>query len=103
MDLEIIRKVCALQILLKNNRRKVNLKNELRKHLRIPIFYDNVTRVTALGELVHGIGKEYQNFICINAGYGIGAGIIINGAPFFGSNGFASEFGHIIVGTKLIS
>lgn len=82
------------------NWRKVNLRNELRKHINMPIFYDNVTRVTALGELVHGIGKKYKNFICINAGYGIGAGIIINGAPFFGSRGFASEFGHIIVDYK---
>lgn len=79
------------------NWRKVNLRNELRRHIQMPIFYDNVTRVTALGELVHGIGKKYKNFICINAGYGIGAGIILNGAPFFGSRGFASEFGHIIV------
>ncbi|PCJ96313.1 MAG: hypothetical protein COA50_07665 [Flavobacteriaceae bacterium] len=80
--------------------RNVNLRTELSRHIALPIFYDNVTRVTALGELVHGVGKEHRNFICVNAGYGIGAGIIINGAPFYGSHGFSGEFGHLIVDNK---
>lgn len=79
------------------NWRKVDLKSELKKHINIPIFYDNVSRVTALGELLYGIGKKCKNFICVNAGYGIGAGIIINGTPFYGSKGFTGEFGHIVL------
>ncbi len=82
------------------NWRKVNLKIELDKYIKLPIFYDNVTRVTALGELVHGLGKKHKNFICVNAGYGIGAGIIINGKPFYGSRGYAGELGHLIVDGK---
>ena len=82
------------------NWRRVNLKEELGKHTKLPIFYDNVTRVTALGELIHGIGKKHMNFICVNAGYGIGAGIILNGKPFYGSRGFAGELGHLIVDGK---
>jgi glucokinase-like ROK family protein len=61
----------------------------------IPIFFDNVTRVMALGELCYGVGKKYKNFICVNVGYGIGAGIIINGQPLYGAKGMAGEFGHI--------
>jgi glucokinase-like ROK family protein len=61
----------------------------------IPIFFDNVTRVMALGELCYGVGKKYKNFICVNVGYGIGAGIIINGQPLYGTKGMAGEFGHI--------
>lgn len=82
------------------NWRNVNLRDELSRHIALPIFYDNVALVTALGELVHGVGKEYKNFICVNAGYGIGAGIIINGVPFYGNHGFAGEFGHLIVDSK---
>ncbi|MDA0195875.1 MAG: ROK family protein [Bacteroidetes bacterium] len=82
------------------NWKNVNLRKELKKHLNIPVFYDNVSRVTALGELLHGVGKKYRNFICINAGYGIGAGIIINGALFYGNKGFTGEFGHVIVDHK---
>ncbi|MDN5216827.1 ROK family transcriptional regulator [Fulvivirgaceae bacterium BMA12] len=79
------------------NWRKVDLRSELKKHINIPVFYDNVSRVTALGELLYGIGKTCKNFICVNAGYGIGAGIIINGTPLYGSKGFTGEFGHIVL------
>ena len=77
--------------------KKVNLRDELKKYLKMAVFYDNVSRVTALGELLYGVGKKHKNFICVNVGFGIGAGIIINGEPFFGNRGFTGEFGHIIV------
>jgi N-acetylglucosamine repressor len=63
----------------------------------LPVRIDNVTRVTAIGELHYGIGKKYKDFICINIGYGIGAGIIAEGAPYYGAHGAAGEFGHIVV------
>lgn len=67
----------------------------LGQKLDIPICFDNVTRVMALGELYYGVGRKYKNFICVNVGYGIGAGIIINGQPLLGTHGMAGEFGHI--------
>lgn len=79
------------------NWRKINLYKELHKHISLPIFYDNVSRVTALGESLYGVGKEHKNFISVNAGYGIGAGIIIDGFRFFGNKGFTGELGHIIL------
>jgi predicted NBD/HSP70 family sugar kinase len=82
------------------NWQKVNVKTELVKHIKLPIYCDNVSRVTAMGELVYGVGKKYSNFISVNAGYGIGAGIVINGNPFFGSRGFAGELGHLVVDSK---
>jgi N-acetylglucosamine repressor len=60
-----------------------------------PIIFDNVTRVMALGEMWYGLGKRFKNLICVNVGYGIGAGIIINGKPLYGPLGLAGEFGHI--------
>jgi glucokinase-like ROK family protein len=60
-----------------------------------PIILDNVTRVMAMGERWFGLGKETKNFICVNVGYGIGAGIIIDGKPLYGPMGMAGEFGHI--------
>ena len=61
----------------------------------IPIIFDNVTRVMALGELWYGVGNVLKNFIVVNIGYGIGAGIIVNGRPLYGPKGMAGEFGHI--------
>jgi N-acetylglucosamine repressor len=63
----------------------------------LPVRIDNVTRVAAIGELHYGIGKQFRDFICINVGYGIGAGIIVEGEPYYGSHGVAGEFGHIVV------
>lgn len=77
--------------------RNVNLERELKKHVHLPIFYDNVSRVTALGELVYGVGNKYKNFISVNCGYGIGAGIIIDGHRYFGNKGFSGELGHIVL------
>lgn len=82
------------------NWKKVNLRDELGKYLDLPIIYDNVSRVTAFGELLQGVGRKYNNFIFVNAGYGIGAGIIIDGKPFYGNRGFAGEFGHILLDSR---
>ncbi len=73
----------------------VNVKAALSQRNGIPVVFDNVTRVMALGESWYGEGRNYQNFIMINVGYGIGAGIIIQGSPLYGSKGLAGEFGHI--------
>jgi glucokinase-like ROK family protein len=67
----------------------------LGKRCELPLIFDNVTRVMALGELWYGIGTRIKNFIVINIGYGIGSGIIINGKPLYGTKGMAGEFGHI--------
>ncbi|MCD6386411.1 ROK family transcriptional regulator [Candidatus Sumerlaeota bacterium] len=73
----------------------VSIRDELQDHIPYPIIFDNVTRVMAMGELCYGAGMEYRNFICINIGYGIGAGIVIDKKLFFGNKGMSGEFGHI--------
>jgi glucokinase-like ROK family protein len=73
----------------------VDVVSELKQYHNFPIIFDNVTRVMALGELSYGIGKTLDSFICVNVGYGIGAGIIIDGKPLYGPIGMAGEFGHI--------
>jgi glucokinase-like ROK family protein len=73
----------------------VDVVGELSRWHNMPIVFDNVTRVMALGEYCYGIGKQFKNFVCVNVGYGIGAGIIMNGEPLYGPKGMAGEFGHI--------
>lgn len=73
----------------------VDIIKTLSKRCDMPIIFDNVTRVMALGELWYGIGDRIKNFIVVNVGYGIGAGIVIDGKPHYGPRGFAGEFGHI--------
>ena len=67
------------------------------KFSEIPIYIDNIANVAALGEKWAGAGKKAKNLIYIRIGTGIGAGIILNGAIYEGSNGNAGEIGHVTV------
>ncbi|UCD36766.1 MAG: ROK family protein, partial [Fidelibacterota bacterium] len=75
--------------------RDVDIKGTIGTGCELPILFDNVTRMMAMGELLYGIGTKYRDFIFINVGYGIGAGVVINREPLYGSFGMAGEFGHI--------
>lgn len=75
----------------------VNLRDELEKELDLPFFYDNSTRLMALGELKLGNKRNLRNFAVINIGYGIASGLVIEGNLVKGYEGFAGEFGHITV------
>lgn len=75
----------------------VNIHEALSKYTSLNIASGNVTHLIALGELLYGVGKKHQNFICINLGYGIGSGIIAEGRLFGGADGIAGEIGHIVV------
>lgn len=82
---------------------EVKINEMLRKKITLPVFYDNVSRVMALGELNFGKGRDLDNFIVVNVGYGIGSGIIIDKKLFFGTNGMAGEFGHVpVCGDNLV-
>jgi len=73
---------------------KVDVVEALSQYHKIPVIFDNVTRVMALGEMWYGLGRQFKNLICVNVGYGIGAGIIVDGKPLYGLLGLAGEFGH---------
>lgn len=83
--------------------RNVPVHEYIQSRVKLPVIIDNVSRVMALGELAFGRGNEFNNMICINVGYGIGAGIIIDKKVFYGTDGLAGEFGHVPVeGDKLV-
>jgi glucokinase-like ROK family protein len=85
------------------NWRDINLREFMEARVKIPVFFDNVSRVMALGELTFGDGNKYNNIVCVNVGYGIGAGIIIQKKLYYGTDGMAGEFGHVpIEGDELI-
>ncbi|WP_299546887.1 ROK family transcriptional regulator, partial [Seonamhaeicola sp.] len=79
------------------NWKNVDVVSGLKAYTPLPVFCDNVSRLMALGELWYGLGSGYQDFICVNLDHEISAGMIINGKPLFGSNGYAGEFGRSIL------
>jgi len=78
----------------------INLHQELKSRLKLPFFYDNSTRLMALGELKLGARQDLKNFAVINIGYGIASGLVVDGKLVKGEKGFAGEFGHISVDTN---
>jgi glucokinase-like ROK family protein len=74
----------------------IDLRKELEDKLDLPFFYDNSTRLMALGELKLG-ERNIKNFALLNIGYGIASGLVIEGNLVKGHSGFAGEFGHIPV------
>jgi glucokinase-like ROK family protein len=78
----------------------VDIKKALQKQISLPFIYDNSSRLMALGEHEYGEGNKYDNFAVVNVGYGIAAGIVVDGIPVKGSVGYAGELGHIIVDRK---
>lgn len=77
----------------------IDLRKELEGKIDLPFFYDNSTRLMALGELKMGKKANQKNFAVINLGYGIASGLVVEGNLVRGFSGFAGEFGHISVDT----
>lgn len=65
------------------------------KKINTPVFIDNDSRTIAMAELKFGIAKGYKDVMVVNIGWGIGLGMIVDGAIFKGHNGYAGEFSHI--------
>ena len=70
----------------------------LEKKYKVPISVLNDSQAAAIGEFVYGGDhRPDENLIVVNARYGIGAGILINGRLFQGDGGGAGEIGHVVV------
>lgn len=74
----------------------VPLADILSRKLHLPVFIDNDVNLIALGEKWQGAGREYENFLCITLGTGVGGGLILNNEIWHGC-GTAGEIGHMTI------
>lgn len=58
------------------------------------VTIENDTRAMLYGEIYKGCIKKEKEILYINIGWGLGAGIIVNGQMVEGKSGFSGEFGH---------
>jgi glucokinase len=65
--------------------------------VRVPVAVLNDMSAGALGELHFGRARGLKNIVFITVSTGIGAGIIINGQVYKGTDGHAGEVGHMVV------
>jgi len=60
-----------------------------------PVYLENDANAGALAEHRFGAGKGTRNMVFLTMGTGFGAGIIIDGRIYQGTNGNAGEIGHV--------
>jgi N-acetylglucosamine repressor len=73
------------------------MRDMLEKEFGIPCLLEDSVRASAIAERSYGFGKDLKEFIYIEVGIGIGAGIFLDGKLYRGAGGSAGEFGHVTV------
>lgn len=72
-----------------------NLFDELGKIFGIPVFFNHDAKVRTFAEQHFGLAKDKKNVLMLQADWGLGLGIIVNGKLYSGKSGYSGEFGHL--------
>jgi predicted NBD/HSP70 family sugar kinase len=75
----------------------IGLADRLHERMSVPVYVENSANTLAIFEQWFGIGRGTDNFLLITTEHGIGAGLVLDGKIYRGSNGIAGEFGHTVV------
>ena len=73
----------------------VHITEHFEKKFGVPCHLENDANACALAEWRYGAGKGTENMIFLTFGSGLGAGLILGGRLYSGTNGNAGECGHI--------
>ena len=74
---------------------EVHITDMLKERFGVPAYMRNDANACALAEWRYGAGKGTNNMVFLTFGTGMGAGLILNGALYSGTNGNAGEVGHM--------
>jgi len=74
-----------------------NVYNELKKRTGLNSVIENDANLAALGSARFGQGEDFDSFIMITLGTGVGGGIIFENKIYRGTTGMAGELGHVII------
>lgn len=75
----------------------LNIVAQLEQALDLPVFADNDANLGALAEVTWGEHRACRDLVFLKIGSGIGAGLILNGAPYYGHTGITGEIGHATI------
>ncbi len=70
-------------------------KERLEKITGLSVYEENDATASAIGESQYGHGTSIRSFFYLFFGYGLGGGLVINGAHVRGTSGHSGEIGHI--------
>ncbi len=77
--------------------KNVPLREIFQTEFNVPCLLEDSVRAATTAEKCFGLGRDLSNFLYIDVGMGIGAGIFLDGKLYRGAGGRAGEFGHITV------
>jgi len=69
----------------------------LRRRFAVPVHVEESLRARTLCEKRYGAARESNNLMFIDINLGVGCGLVLNGALFYGATESAGEFGHMRV------
>lgn len=75
--------------------RDLPLRDLLEERYNLPCYMANDCQAAALGEYTFGEHNNTSDLVVVKAGRGIGAGIVMDGSPYFGQGYGAGEIGHL--------
>jgi len=75
--------------------RNLDVASYFRRAFDLPVRLDNDVRVAALGEGWVGAARDFETFILLTVGTGIGSGVVLGGRLWRGPGFSAGEVGHI--------
>ena len=75
----------------------VPLAEALQKAFGVPVGAANDANAAAMGEMYYGSCMDYDDFIMLTLGTGVGSAIVADGNMILGKRALAGELGHTIV------
>ncbi len=73
----------------------IEIVSQIREHYGVPVHLQNDANACAVAEWKFGAGKGCNNVVFMTFGTGLGAGLILDGKLYSGTNDNAGELGHI--------
>ena len=77
----------------------INIVEILQKRYGVPAHLQNDANACAVAEWKFGAGKGFKNIVFLTFGTGLGAGLILDGHLYAGTNDMGGEVGHIRLDT----
>ncbi len=74
---------------------EVRVVDVFHQYFNVPVALQNDANAGALAEWLWGAGQGCRNMIFLTFGTGMGAGLILNGRLYSGTNDMAGEVGHV--------
>lgn len=73
---------------------EINMKQLFHDDFKLPLYIEDCSRAYGIAEKWIGKGRNVENFLVLDIGYGIGMAIFVNGQIYSGSCYRSGEIGH---------